>query len=88
MNRRYGRADYLPCIAWGAVAQQTRSLTVGAPLCLEGRVQSRVYTKNLGTYAEERTAYEVSIMRPAEPEEFLPEPPPGAKRGFCAKCKK
>ena len=25
VNRRYGRADYLPCIAWGAVAQQTRS---------------------------------------------------------------
>ena len=22
VNRRYGRADYLPCIAWGAVAQQ------------------------------------------------------------------
>ena len=76
VNRRYGRADYLPCIAWGAVAQQTRALAVGAPLCIEGRVQSRVYTKNLGTYAEERTAYEVSIMRPAEPEEFLPEPPP------------
>lgn len=82
VNRRYGRADYLPCIAWGAVAQQTRSLTVGAPLCLEGRVQSRVYTKNLGTYAEERTAYEVSIMRPAEPEEFLPEPPPEPSADF------
>ena len=71
VNRRYGRADYLPCIAWGAVAQQTRQLSVGARLCVEGRVQSRIYTKNLGTYAEERTAYEVSIMRPAEPEEFL-----------------
>ena len=64
------------------MAQQTRSLTVGAPLCLEGRVQSRVYTKNLGTYAEERTAYEVSIMRPAEPEEFLPEPPPEPSTDF------
>ena len=87
VNRRYGRADYLPCIAWGAVAQQTRSLTVGAPLCLEGRVQSRVYTKNLGTYAEERTAYEVSIMRPAEPEEFLPEPPPEPSADFVRSAK-
>ena len=29
VNRRYGRADYLPCIAWGAVAQQV-SLLVGS----------------------------------------------------------
>ena len=36
VNRRYGRADYLPCIAWGAVAQQVSLLHTGA------RVGSRV----------------------------------------------
>ena len=71
VNRRYGRADYLPCIAWGAVAQQTAVMGVGRRLTVEGRVQSRVYTKATPTGSEERVAYEVSIMRPAEPEEFL-----------------
>jgi len=38
---------------------------------VEGRVQSRGYTKTVDGVGQERTAYEVSIMRPAEPEEFL-----------------
>lgn len=71
VNRRYGRADYLPCISWGAVAEQTALLDVGAPMALEGRIQSRTYTKSLsGSQTEQRTAYEVSVMRPASPEEF------------------
>lgn len=70
VNRRYGRADYLPCIAWGAVAQQAALLHTGARLTAEGRVQSRVYAKTEGGVTTDRTAYEVSIMRPAEREEF------------------
>ena len=71
VNRRYGRADYLPCIAWGAVAQETAALDIGDPLALEGRIQSRTYTKTLPGGTQERTAYEVSVMRPASPEDFL-----------------
>ena len=71
VNRRYGRADYLPCIAWGAVAAQTAEMHTGQRLTVEGRVQSRTYTKNEGGTSTERTAYEVSIMRPADIEEFL-----------------
>ena len=71
VNRRYGRADYLPCIAWGVIAQQTAILPVGSRLTVEGRVQSRAYTKTVDGVGQERTAYEVSIMRPAEPEEFF-----------------
>lgn len=63
VNRRYGRADYLPCIAWGQVAMVTGQLPVASTLALEGRVQSRVYTKVLDGVPQERTAYEVSIMR-------------------------
>ena len=64
VNRRYGRSDYLPCIAWGQVAQLVGAMDVGARIALDGRVQSRVYNKQLpdGT-SEERTAYEVSIMQ-------------------------
>ncbi len=71
VNRRYGRADYLPCICWGAIAQQTAALEVGSPLALEGRMQSRTYNKALESGCEERIAYEVSVMRPAEPAEFF-----------------
>ena len=68
VNRRYGRADYLPCIAWGQVALQVAEMSVGERLTLEGRVQSRTYTKLLDTGAEERTAFEVSIMQLVDPE--------------------
>ncbi len=71
VNRRYGRADYLPCIAWGAVAQEVAHMRVGGRLTVEGRVQSRQYTKTTPAGIIHRTAYEVSIMRPAEVEEFL-----------------
>ena len=70
VNRRYGRADYLPCIAWGAVAQETAALDIGDPMALEGRIQSRTYTKTLPGGTQERTAYEVSVMRPLTSEEL------------------
>ncbi len=62
VNRRYGRADYLPCIAWGQVAMMTGRMDVGSELSLEGRVQSRTYTKMVDGTPQERTAYEVSVM--------------------------
>lgn len=63
VNRRYGRADYLPCIAWGQVAARVAALSVGDNLALEGRVQSRGYLKQTPSGAEERIAYEVSVMQ-------------------------
>ncbi len=63
VNRHYGRADYLPCIAWGQVASQVAQMQVGERLTLEGRVQSRTYIKQLDGGSEERTAYEVSVMQ-------------------------
>ncbi len=63
VNRRYGRSDYLPCIAWGQLAIQIGSMEVGSQICLEGRIQSRIYSKVINGQAEERTAYEVSVMQ-------------------------
>lgn len=68
VNRRYGRADYLPCIAWGQVAILVGQMLVGDPLSIEGRIQSRRYTKVLPDHTELRTAFEVSIMQLREPE--------------------
>ena len=61
VNRRYRRADYLPCIAWGSLARRCAELAPGNRVELEGRLQSRVYTKRLGETSEERTAFEVSV---------------------------
>ena len=69
VNRLYGRADYLPCIAWGQVAMQTGQLHVGSPVALEGRVQSRAYTNITEGKMAERTAYEVSVMHLLEDRE-------------------
>ena len=68
VNRPYGRADYLPCIAWGSLAALCGSLTVGDRLRLEGRLQSRRYRKVTAEGEEERTAYEVSVMNLLEDE--------------------
>ena len=62
VNRRYGRADYLPCIAWGSLAHQCAAREVGDRLSLTGRLQSRVYTKEIDGLLQERTAFEVSVM--------------------------
>ena len=60
--RHYGRADYLPVIAWGQLAVQAARLQVGSAITLSGRIQSRSYRKVTEDGAEERTAYEVSMM--------------------------
>ena len=62
VNRRYGRADYLPCIAWGSLAHRCGGLQVGDRVHLNGRLQSREYTKLVGEELEERVAFEVSVM--------------------------
>ena len=70
VNRKYGRADYLPCIAWGALARRCGGLEVGDGLRLEGRLQSRIYQKVVEGVVQDRTAFEISVMRlePVEPE--------------------
>ena len=62
VSRKYGRADYLPVIAWGQLALRTAKLQVGDPLALEGRIQSRPYQKLTDAGPETRIAYDVSMM--------------------------
>ena len=62
VNRRYGRADYLPCIAWGSLAAWCSERSVGDGLKLEGRLQSRMYIKEENGQSTQRTAFEVSVM--------------------------
>jgi len=63
VNRRYGRSDYLPCIAWGGAAHEAAHWEVGTAARLTGRLQSRKYTKLMEGVSVEKTAYEVSVLR-------------------------
>ena len=60
--RAFHRADYLPCILWGQVAAQAADCGVGCRMLLDGRLQSRIYTKLTDQGPKERTTYEVSAL--------------------------
>lgn len=64
VNRPYGKSDYIPCIAWGRNARFAGELEVGVHLQIQGRFQSREYSKKISdNEVETRTAYEVSVSR-------------------------
>lgn len=58
VNRKLGKSDYLPCIAWNANAVSTAIMNVGDCVEIEGRIQSRIYHKG----DEWNEAYEISII--------------------------
>ena len=60
--RAFKRADYLPCILWGRTAQDISRCQVRDVICIQGRLQSRVYTKLTENGPVERTAYEISAL--------------------------
>ena len=60
--RAFHRADYLPCILWGRTAQEVAACQVSDCIRIQGRLQSRVYTKLTEDGPQERTAYEISAL--------------------------
>lgn len=60
--RAFRRADYLPCILWGRIAQEISHCHTRDVICVHGRLQSRIYTKLTENGPEERTAYEISAL--------------------------
>ena len=60
--RAFHRADYLPCILWGRTAQEVSQCHTRDIIRVEGRLQSRIYTKLTEDGPIERTAYEISAL--------------------------
>ncbi len=60
--RAFHRADYLPCILWGRTAQEVSACHTRDRIRINGRLQSRIYTKLTEDGAEERTTYEISAL--------------------------
>lgn len=69
--RAFHRADYLPCILWGRIAQQVSQCHTSDVVAIEGRLQSRIYTKLTENGPQERTAYEISALTAQVLEEDL-----------------
>lgn len=63
VNRNTKRSDYLPCLTWGRNSSWARDLELGDKVTIEGRIQSRKFTKSGDPEPNTRTAYEVSIAR-------------------------
>lgn len=58
VNRIHGtKTDYIPCVAWGRMAQIGSGMHIGSFVSISGRIQSRIYTKG----ENEKTAIEISI---------------------------
>lgn len=68
VSRGYGRSDYIPCIAWGAMARRASTWAAGTCVCVKGRIQSREYIKMVGEEAVRKTAYEISAVSVEEQE--------------------
>ena len=60
--RAFRRADYLPCILWGRTAYEIAQCHTRDIIRIEGRLQSRIYTKVTDNGPQERTAYEISAL--------------------------
>ena len=60
--RPFRRADYLPCILWGRIAQEASVCHTRDRLRLCGRLQSRNYNKLTDSGPESRTTYEISAL--------------------------
>lgn len=60
--RAFHRADYLPCILWGRTAQLVSTCHTSDVISVQGRLQSRIYTKLTLEGPQDRTAYEISAL--------------------------
>lgn len=63
-----GFYSYIPCITWEKLAEQVAGLRKGSEVYLEGRIQSRPYTKKTPEGVQEFTTREVSASKLEEAE--------------------
>lgn len=61
----YGKdkTAYIPCIAWGKNARYASKLKIGDYTNVQGRFQSRNYTKMIDSIPHNKVAYELSINK-------------------------
>lgn len=55
------KSDYIPCVTWGVSAKAASRLCVGEKILVEGRFQSRKYSRKNSNDLTDHMAYEVSV---------------------------
>ena len=70
--RAFHRADYLPCILWGRLAETASCCRVSETVTIDGRLQSRIYSKTVGDQLVAHTAYEISALSAVLPDRLTP----------------
>lgn len=60
VNTTRYHSDYIPTICWGRNAVAVSKLEVGDTVVIDGRLQSREYTKNIDGEEVKKVAYELS----------------------------
>lgn len=89
VNRHFNKTDYIPVLTWGKNAKFAQTMEIGDKVRVEGRLQSRTYTKVLadGT-TDERVAFEVSsslvVLLDSPEEESEPEDYPSCSSAHLA----
>lgn len=58
-----GFYSFVPCITWNKIADWAKVIPEGAPMHLEGRLQSRNYRKNTPNGTEVKTTWEISACK-------------------------
>ena len=59
MNNIHNRGSYIPSVVWGGNARFANCLSLGQEINVEGRIESREYTKD----EQIMTAYELSVNK-------------------------
>lgn len=64
VNYSHRKSSYIPCVAWGKNARLVSGFSVGTRLQINGRIQSREYSKRMERGGVQiRVAYEVSVLK-------------------------
>jgi primosomal replication protein N len=59
-NYNKDKTAYIPVVTWGKYARNSGKYQVGALVSINGRIQSRTYTKEINNSIETRIAHELS----------------------------
>ena len=59
-NYSKDKTAYIPVVTWGKCARNSGKYAVGTPVSISGRIQSRIYTKEIDGFSRPFVVYELS----------------------------
>ena len=59
-NYSKDKTAYIPIVTWGKCARNSGKYAIGTPVSISGRIQSRIYTKEIDGFSRPFIVYELS----------------------------